>query len=1307
MRRPLSIMCFWALIALPRYAVAQGSRYVDDDAALGGDGQSWASAYRFLQDALFEAAADPTIAEIRVAGGTYRPDEDAFGIIVPGDRTATFAMRSSLALRGGFACAGAPDPDEQDSALYESILSGDLAGNDVGGPQDVSHAENSYHVVTADGVDDLAALEGFSIAGGRADGPSDQFRGGGLFVQGGGPQIQSCRFLGNLATQGGGAHVSSGDASFAECDFEGNLTVSMPGETARGGGLYAIDAALSLNGCSFLSNGGVFGGGLYTQECVSNAIDCEIVSNSAPWGAGWMNEDSPATSPGDCLFMDNTATGFALGGGMRNWTSNLVAANCTFVGNSALGGSSKGGGLYISGNERGKSAALTDCTFASNSSESGGGVYISPALEGTTTLIRCQIVQNTATVNGGGVYYFGTTAGHFLSCTFWGNQSGDRAGGLWCSQGANAVVVNCAFGGNSAAVNGGAVVALGGAYPHLVNCTLSNNSAGLSGGGVYGSGFGSPTLLNCILWGNYDSSGMPESAQVYMVDGAPIIHGSCIENWSGAYGGTGNFASNPLFVDPDGPDDLIGTADDDLRLLPGSPCIDAAINPLMPRDVFDLDGDGDLGERTPSDLVENPRFVDAVSAPDVGLGAAPLADLGAYEFVVDCNDNGISDETDISSGGSLDCDASGVPDECEAPNDCNMNGACDADDVAGGGSADCNGNSVPDECETDCNNNGEPDECDVSSGRSSDCNADGIPDECISGVLDCNGNGEIDACEVAAGQVPDVNGNGVPDTCEPEVLFVSQGASGADNGTSWEDAFSDLQAALAVARDSAGAVEQIWVAAGVYTPAGPDGDPQATFDIPNAVKIFGGFAGGETSLQQRDIVANATILSGDLNGDDAGGFGDLTRFDNAFHVVMSRETSAETVLDGFTITGGYATPLSPVDRDRGAGLWNDGLARLANCRFTNNYSVGDGGAFFNNGQPTLVDCVFAQNRSEGWGGGMFNDGIASPMPVSPVIVGCRFIGNEAIRGGGMAITWSGAEPWLANCTLLGNHAIVGGGAYLDNNCKPTFVNCLFSGNVASGGVTSRGGAISSLVVGWAISNCTFTGNHADWRAGGVYASTNGDQWLSNCIFWENTDGSGMNQSSQFHPEFGEPTSVNYSCIMGLDGSLGGVGNISLDPMFLDADGPDNIPGTDDDNLRLSAGSPCIDSASNLDVPADAADLDGDCDTDEATPIDLDGHSRFFDDPATPDAGAGEAPIVDMGTYEFAAGPAPPAFAGGDMNCDGVVDGRDIAPMVLAILDAPAFDEAHPCCTPSSGDLNQDGMLDASDVPPFAALLLSD
>ena len=137
------------------------------------------------------------------------------------------------------------------------------------------------------------------------------------------------------------------------------------------------------------------------------------------------------------------------------------------------------------------------------------------------------------------------------------------------------------------------------------------------------------------------------------------------------------------------------------------------------------------------------------------------------------------------------------------------------------------------------------------------------------------------------------------------------------SGTSWTNAYKYLQDALTDAGASAKPVE-IRVARGTYKPdrggGKTPGDREAAFQLINGVTIKGGYAGyGEPNPDARDIDLYETILSGDLGSNDAavGDPCDLltepTRGENSYHVLRGSNTDATAVLDGFTITAGYAT----------------------------------------------------------------------------------------------------------------------------------------------------------------------------------------------------------------------------------------------------------------------------------------------------------------------------------------------------------------------------------------------------------------
>jgi len=161
------------------------------------------------------------------------------------------------------------------------------------------------------------------------------------------------------------------------------------------------------------------------------------------------------------------------------------------------------------------------------------------------------------------------------------------------------------------------------------------------------------------------------------------VNACCVQGLTGSLGGVGNIGSDPLFLDRDGIDGIVGTRDDDVRLGALSPLIDGGNNAEVAPDAADLDQDLVTSEPTPLDLLAHARFVDDPNTADTGSGVAPLVDIGALEFEIDCNGNSVPDTTDIAAATSLDCNQNGVPDEC---------------DIADGFSADADDNSIPDEC---------------------------------------------------------------------------------------------------------------------------------------------------------------------------------------------------------------------------------------------------------------------------------------------------------------------------------------------------------------------------------------------------------------------------------------------------------------------------------------------------------------------------------------------------------------------------------------------------------------------------------
>ena len=365
-----------------------------------------------------------------------------------------------------------------------------------------------------------------------------------------------------------------------------------------------------------------------------------------------------------------------------------------------------------------------------------------------------------------------------------------------------------------------------------------------------------------------------------------------------------------------------------------------------------------------------------------------------------------------------------------------------------------------------------------------------------------------------------------------QVIYVDASATGANDGSSWADAYSDLQGAL----QSGAADAEIWVAAGAYRPS-TSGNRNHTFNVFVQRRLYGGFAGTESLLAERAGLFHATILTGDLSGDDGPGF---TNYDDNSHIVVSVGTGSP-VIDGFTIVGGNGGV-----NNNGAGMcsWGQPRVRIENCTFRANRSVRFGGALF------LYEADGSSIRR------------------------CTFIGNEAAWDGGGAPVFTSDEPLrFVSCRFVGNVAGEnGGGLYIESGLQPSgneLIDCEFSGNTAAFG----GGLHASRT---RLQNCSVVGNTATGIGGGIFCNY---PQLRSSIFWGNSGPTGTGEGEQVLVTDDFPLqSIEACCIQGWSGPwYTTVGNVAGDPRFVDADGPDDVPGTFDDDLRLGFGSACIDT----------------------------------------------------------------------------------------------------------------------------------
>jgi unsaturated chondroitin disaccharide hydrolase len=857
--------------------------------------------------------------------------------------------------------------------------------------------------------------------------------------------------------------------------------------------------------------------------------------------------------------------------------SSAEIKNCVIADNNAgnpgsgyYGGASggSGGGVFFSGSIitidgciiKGNTCGSGSDSWSGGDGGDGAGIFSSPS---SSLMVSNSEIRGNTTGRGGYGY------------EVYGGQGGDGAG-VFCHSGtiSNSVVTSnvTGAGGNSATIT---------------NCTIAQNITGSGGSGGNGGSDGldgegagifadnNSVIANTIVWDNLPDqlAGQDCNNVTYCDIGDGICNGV-----------NGNISINPLFVDPNGPDDDPNTwEDNDYHLSSYSPCIDAG-DPVgdysgqvdidgEPRVINDrvdigvdefLDTDGDSlanyleilwdlnpdSNDTDGDGLEDGYEIcydkdcnnynpypdgNDLDANSLDTDSDEVNDYDEIQWSLnplnpDTDGEGLTDYYEVNydedpttynpypAGGDLnadstDTDSDGINDYNEIQlgldpldPDTDDDGLIDYDEIQWDLNPlkpDTDGDGLQDSNEVcydeDCNSY---DPYDPNTGEGTDLNANSD---------DTDGDGFSDYDEITHGSSP-IDEHSLPQSM---TLYVDDDATGANDGSSWTDAFIYLQDALAFAISG----DEIQVAQGIYKPdqgvGVTPGDREATFQLINGVVLKGSYAGfGETEPNARDIDIYETILSGDLNGDDGPNF--ENNGENSYHVFHHpNDTNLNTtaILDGFTITAGNSNGSHP--HYYGGGM--------------RNYES----------SPTVTNCTFAGNSADYFGGGMYN------FKSSPRVTDCVFIGNSTVYGGGMYNEQS--SPTVTNCTFISNSAK---GAYSD------------------------GGGMCNFESSSTVTNCTFTGNSAE--DGGGMRNINCNPILTNCIFWGNTASSGNNEIYNWNNIYSSTPIISYCDIAGClpdrlwDTSLGtdGGGNIDADPCFAD---PNN-----DFHLKSQAGrwDPC-------------------------------------------------------------------------------------------------------------------------------------
>ena len=970
----------------------------------------------------------------------------------------------------------------------------------------------------------------------------------------------------------GGAILCEGSASptIRDCIFRDNEATGLAGAgTGYGGAIACMDSSSPrITGCTIEDNMAAYGGGIgaYTgpgkQPGTLIISDCpKIGNNEAGWGGG--------------IYCDSQ--GFS--------QSTLTITNSVITGNSASSinyhsadPDAYGGGVYASNCE----VAISDSTINSNSAYSqfidsfGGGIYCSVS---SLELVKSTVNDNFAEIGASGGWSYGGGICHVFQ------------GGMTLT------IDNSSLIGNRAQFGGGAYLFPDGPVllPKISNSIICSNQADTTGGGLYFNYMVDGTITNCVISGN---TAIGFGGGIELTQSAPAI-ANCI------MAGNASIGQRAGAVDCYGSSPTIANC----TFAGNSATVVGGVGGGISCEADDL---------FPPAVPANPTIVNCIFAGndnhaiyEYGLDADPRV---TYCHFYDNNPLVYGDYFDSS-----------LPE----PNGMTYTGAAQINSISDGFA----GNNI----------DGDP------------AFVMDDPNEIIMGVWTTEPSynpitNRTTLTHWGASFVPGalVNMHINPDTNQMRQAIITANTASTievpgditmpagyvENG----DPYRIMDYRLRIHSVCIDAGDSTAVPADA---ADLDSDGNKTEQIPldfDGVKRFvedpwhdnvGNGPGAIVDIGPYEIQVPTTIVvDKSATGDNIGRTWQdaLNNLQDAIDIAIASaggidqihvaqgtyrpdEGAAETPGDqnatfqlhtGLAIRGGYVGVVSTEPNSRHIRAYPTILSGdLADDDDTagnseNSYHVvtgsGTDSAAILEGFTIKAGNANGGGGSTPEGGGMYNDS------GSPTVASCMFFGNSASGGGGAVANQSGSAPTMVSCAFLGNQAIIGGGVTNFGTSSPSFINCTFSANTA----------LSS--------------------AGGIFNDPVSSPELINCILWNNTDNGAMPGAAQIYS--GSPV-VSYSCIQDADPNgavvYPGIGNFDGPPLFVDANGVDDVFGTEDDDLRLASASGCADVGDNSAVSGEF----GDCF----------GHARIIHD------------IVDMGAFE--------RLFPLDYDGSGKMDGRDV------------------------------------------------
>ena len=763
--------------------------------------------------------------------------------------------------------------------------------------------------------------------------------------------------------------------------------------------------------------------------------------------------------------------------------------NARFDGFTVTGGNANGtapnnvgGGIYC--NNLNNTNEITNFIVTLNNASDGGGMYCgagsSPVISNGLFLINTM----TALLQGGAGLHCDASSPTFSVCVFAGNIAAFNGGGIGCSSGASPTFTNCLMGTNAAMLGGGgAIWCWGGATPSFTNCVISGNNCAGRGGAAYCQS--AATFTNCLISGN-QAAGAAGGGAISVNRCSPTfvnctVASNVCTNASGHGGGiactgTAGNHSNPIL------NNTIFENNGQYAVYEA----DVNSDPVVTYCLFFNNADGDYYDEG-STLRNGAAAINGIAGNSNNVDTDPVFYMNGPQAIT-----GTWTEAPTYANAITTLTAAAAN---YVPNA--LFGRLINADTTQRRQAYIVGNTATQIYVL----------TDVTSYA-------GLGDTYR--LVDYHlgyGSGAIDYATSLGAPANDLESNSRPvdipgvggvgltfDIGAYEAPLIAYADTGrpddSGDGLSWATAKKTIQAAI----DLSAAAHQVWVKQGTYP---------ATVTLRTGTSLYGGFAGTESLLTQRNVAANVTIIN-------AG-----TASPRYHAVTMDGITSAS--IDGFTITGGLANGTG--NDALGAGIYANNLdstntistctlvanvggagsaiscnaassPTISNCTLIAN-TVATGGTLLCNGgsNPSITGCLIAYNLATGTnaaGGGIWC------TSSSPTISNCRICQNTAtsanVGGGGLGC--SGGSPVLTNCVISGNLTDRNGGGVLCLAASaPTLTNCIISGNAAL-----NGGAVYCDASAPVLMNCTVADDSASGSGGGVYCANASNPTFKNTLF---------------------------------------------------------------------------------------------------------------------------------------------------------------------------------------------------------------